>query len=64
MRFVVGYYLTQNALNNPKEPRTASRPRKAVRRPGTGWLAALGLQRAAAPRSQRAQTSEALRSSS
>ena len=38
MRFVVGYYLTQNALNNPKE-RTASSPRKAVRRPGTGWLA-------------------------
>jgi hypothetical protein len=63
MRFVVGYYLTQNALNNPKE-RTASSPRKAVRRPGTGWLAALRLQRAAAPRSPRAQTSEALRSGS
>jgi hypothetical protein len=64
MRFVVGYYLTQNALNNPKEPRTASRPRRAVRRPSTGWLAALRPQKAPTLRSQRAQTSETLRSGS
>jgi hypothetical protein len=64
MRFVVGYYLTQNALNNPKEPRAVSRPRRAVRRPGTGWLAALRPQKATALRSQRAHTTEALRGGS
>jgi hypothetical protein len=64
MRFVVGYYLTQNALNNPKEPRTASRPRRAVRRPRASWLAALRPQNATAQRGRRAQTAEAFRSGS
>lgn len=58
MRFVVGYYLTQNALNNPKESRTASRPRRGVRRPSTNWLAAL--RPATARRSERAQTAQAV----
>jgi hypothetical protein len=64
MRFVVGYYLTQNALNNPKETRTASRPRKGVRRPGTKWLAALLPATATARRSQRSRTAQAFRSGS
>jgi hypothetical protein len=64
MRFVVGYYLTQNALNNPKEPRTASRPRRGVRRPSTSWLAALRPQNATARRAQRARTADAFRSGS
>jgi hypothetical protein len=63
MRFVVGYYLTQNALNNPKEPRTA-RPRRGVRRPRASWLAALRPQNARAQRGRRAQTAEAFRSGS
>jgi hypothetical protein len=64
MRFVVGYYLTQNALNNPKEPRTATRTRRAVRVPGRRWLAALRPQNATTRSSQRAQTAEAYRSAS
>jgi hypothetical protein len=64
MRFVVGYYLTQNALNNPKEPRTASRPRRGVRRPSISWLAALRPANATARRGQRAQTAEAFRNGS
>jgi hypothetical protein len=59
MRFVVGYYLTQNAQNNPKEPRTAARTRKAVRRPGTKWLAALRPTTATARGSRRSQTARA-----
>jgi hypothetical protein len=64
MRFVVGYYLTQNAMNNPKEPRTASHPRRRVRRPSTSWLAALRPQNATAQRGRSAQTAEAFRSGS
>jgi hypothetical protein len=64
MRFVVGYYLTQNALNNPKEPRAATRPRRRVRRPSTSWLAALRPHDATAQRGRRAQTAEAFRSGS
>jgi hypothetical protein len=64
MRFVAGYYLTQNALNNPKEPRTASRPRRRVRRARASWLAALRPQNATAQRGRRAQTAEAFRSGS
>jgi hypothetical protein len=64
MRFVVGYYLTQNAQNNPKQPRTASRPRRGVRRPSTQWLAALRPATAAARRSQGSQTAQAFRSGS
>jgi hypothetical protein len=64
MRFVVGYYLTQNALDHPKERRTVSRPRRGVRMPGTRWLAALRPQNATARSSQRAQTAKAYRSAS
>jgi hypothetical protein len=64
MRFVVGYYLTQNALNNPKEPRTDSLPRRGVRRPSTNWLAALRPASAAARASRRSQTAQAFRSGS
>jgi hypothetical protein len=64
MRFVVGYYLTQNALNNPKEARTDSRPRRRVRRPGTKWLAALRPATAGARGSQRSQTAQVFRSGS
>jgi hypothetical protein len=63
MRFVVGYYLTQNALKERKEPRAASRLRRGVRRPSTSWLAALR-PGATARRDQRAQTAEAFRSGS
>jgi hypothetical protein len=64
MRFVVGSYLTQNAMNDPKEPRTASRPRRRVRRPSRSWLAVLRPQNATAQRGRNAQTAEAFRSGS
>jgi hypothetical protein len=64
MRFVVGYYLTQNALKDRKEPRAASRPRKAVRRSSTSWVAAFRPQNATARRGQRAQTAQVFRSGS
>jgi hypothetical protein len=60
MRFVVGYYLTQAAMQERKEPRrsVASRRQQVARLPLTKWLAVLRPR----PAAQRAHTAQVSRS--
>jgi hypothetical protein len=63
MRFVTGYYLVQNLMQDDKASRrpAESRRRRPFRPPITKWVASVRPARAAAPVTQRAQPAQSTR---